>query len=76
MHHYIYMIWCRKYVDEMLRKCAGMIHYTDPAIKGRQKDTSIIHVTRRRMYITTVSHAWLFHACAQATSNSSQQRNL
>jgi hypothetical protein len=50
---YIYMICCRKYVDDMLRKCAGKMHYTDPAIKGmRQKDTGIIHVTRRRMYIT------------------------
>ena len=53
------MIWCRKYVDDMLRKCAGKMHYTDPAIKGmRQKNAGIIHVIRRRMYITAVIAEW------------------
>ena len=38
--------------------------YTDPAIKGmRQKDTSIIHVTRRRMYITAVIVPWKSPGC-------------
>ena len=54
------MIWCRKYVDDMLRKGAGKMHYTDPAIKGmRQKDTGIIHATRRRMCITAVIDSWI-----------------